>query len=234
MKVNEHFAKRWAEFWTAQDEWGDIPEAFIERWGTSIAERYSESQRHYHTVSHVLHLLSLLEGHHPPLARGSKAFRILFLAVVFHDVIYDPTRSDNEEMSIALFQAFLNELEEETGTKRNAQLIADEASVIERFISSTIRHVPDDDVPDAWRETNLLFLDWDMEVLSWPKERYDVYAQGIRQEYSHFPNKDYCAGRAKVLRGFLARSAIYFTDIFTASSGGMSKEQLARKNLTLN
>jgi len=41
-------------------------------------------------------------------------------------------------------------------------------------------------------------------------EMYDMYVLQIRQEYSHIADEAYLAGRAAVLRAFLARETLFF------------------------
>src|SRR5262249_50306091 len=59
---------------------------------------YSEPNRHYHAIEHIASLLRQMEDHkHAIVDRDAVA-----LAVLFHDVIYDPLRHDNEEKSATL------------------------------------------------------------------------------------------------------------------------------------
>jgi len=75
-------------------------------------------------------------------------------------------------------------------------------------------------------DTNLAyFLDFDMAVLGKPWEQYKIYAQQIRQEYIHFPEKDYCNGRIKVLTS-LKSGGTYVTPEFQKDF-----EEQAKKNM---
>ncbi|MCC6371714.1 MAG: hypothetical protein IT236_11965 [Bacteroidia bacterium] len=65
--------------------------------GTSVVERYNETQRFYHTQQHLLDVLQ-------ELGNIDKMDEALFLAAVFHDAVYDPKEADNEEQSAALFE----------------------------------------------------------------------------------------------------------------------------------
>jgi predicted metal-dependent HD superfamily phosphohydrolase len=67
----------------------------------NLIDSYSEPQRHYHTLSHIVHCLSLFdkisaELHNP---------EALELAIWFHDVIYTPGATDNEQLSADQFMA---------------------------------------------------------------------------------------------------------------------------------
>jgi predicted metal-dependent HD superfamily phosphohydrolase len=71
-----------------------------------LLPRYSEPHRHYHNVQHIEECLREFEfGQH--LAADPAAVE---LAILFHDAIYDPRRSDNEEQSAQLAIALLTEM----------------------------------------------------------------------------------------------------------------------------
>ncbi|TPX36977.1 hypothetical protein SmJEL517_g01023 [Synchytrium microbalum] len=176
-------------------------------WWDTIRSRYSESQRRYHTLSHLKNLLSLLDTYpvHNPLA--------VELAIWFHDVIYDPTRHDNEEQSIVVFEKYAVD----------ASIEPTVAEEVTTMIRATISHkLPETGVTDDLK----LFLDFDLEVLSWLWSDYEEYSKAIRQEYIHMPDSDYTAGRAGVLERFLGRPRLYFSEEFFAT-----REQRARGNL---
>ena len=65
---------------------------------TLIDSMYSENHRHYHTFEHIadlLYQLNILDLFND---------NVLFLATIFHDIIYDPKKTDNEERSAELFK----------------------------------------------------------------------------------------------------------------------------------
>lgn len=59
-----------------------------------------------------------------------------------------------------------------------------------------------------------IFLDLDLAILGASSSEYDEYTAQIRQEYIYYSGEDYRAGRKAVLKGFLARERLYFTDYF--------------------
>lgn len=62
--------------------------------------RYSEPQRHYHTLEHISHMLDALK----PRA----AHKTIKLAIWFHDCVYDPVKGGpwNEQESIRVWERF--------------------------------------------------------------------------------------------------------------------------------
>ncbi len=76
----------------------DLPPAAA----TELRRRYAEPHRAYHDAAHVglLWLRHLLHG-------GDPADRDLALAILFHDVVYDPKAKDNEARSAELLAALV-------------------------------------------------------------------------------------------------------------------------------
>ena len=57
-----------------------------------------------------------------------------------------------------------------------------------------------------------LFLDLDLGILGAKPEVYKKYSQAIRKEYSFVPEDFYREKRREILRRFLHREFIYYTD----------------------
>ena len=67
-----------------------------------IVERYSAPHRAYHGLEHLLeclHWLAVSEEHAERVAE-------VRLAIVYHDAVYAPGGTDDEQRSAALFRAF--------------------------------------------------------------------------------------------------------------------------------
>ena len=73
---------------------------------TRLTARYRETHRAYHTLDHVAACLAEFDAVRA-LAHNAAAVEI---AIWFHDAIYDPHRSDNEEQSAALANMELQHL----------------------------------------------------------------------------------------------------------------------------
>ena len=155
---------------------------------------YSEPSRHYHTIEHIASLLLQLNDHGLAVAdRDAVA-----LAMLFHDVIYDPRRRDNEEKSATL-------------ARRRLSLLGfpDEVvAKVEHYILAT-QHAQHFETND--RDLSLL-LDLDLSTLAAAPAEYRVYADAIRREYGDVPDELYRPARRRVLEGFLTRKRIYRTD----------------------
>ncbi|HEU4379362.1 MAG TPA: hypothetical protein VFR73_12390 [Hyphomicrobiaceae bacterium] len=167
--------------------------------GTALLDEligaYAQSGRHYHNLDHIAALFELLDRHGDSV-RNRDA---LELAILFHDAVYAPIRSDNEAASAALARARLTAL----GITENL------AGEVERLILAT-RHGASP--ADAESDPDLaLLLDLDLSILAAERTTYAAYAEAIRREYAVVPDAIYRPGRRRVLAEFLARPRIYAT-----------------------
>ena len=161
-----------------------------------IAVRYNETQRAYHSLQHIQQLFSQFEQIKHQLHEP----HIIALALYYHDVIYDPRRSDNELKSAEYMVEALK-----------GYLSAEQCQHIYALIMMTATHelhecLDKDTVSDA-----AYLLDMDLSILGTPWSEYQVYAQAVRQEYRHIANEDYRTGRIAVLQKLLAHPVLYLT-----------------------
>lgn len=157
-----------------------------------LLARWSEPQRHYHTVAHLRAVLDTTD-HFSAYAESPDLVR---LALWFHDAIYDPTAyaDANEQASAILAARHLS---------RCGVPVAGIAEVV-RLVRLTAGHAVD----PADRNGSLL-ADADLAVLARPWPSYVEYTAQIRAEYAHVPDELFRAGRAQVLRGLLGLPVLY-------------------------
>ena len=167
---------------------------------------YTAPARHYHNLTHIEDCLAAL-ARVDDLSAAER--EILSEAIWWHDVVYDATRSDNEELSAQLAEQHVREdIRQEVG----------------RLIRLTKTHdVQSDDRLGA------ILISIDLSILGAEPARYDAYAAAIRQEFIHVPEPDYRAGRAKVLSQFAARPVIFPDAAFAARYDGQARNNLARE-----
>jgi predicted metal-dependent HD superfamily phosphohydrolase len=171
---------------------------------------YAAAGRYYHNLAHVEDCLDQLAAV-PDLSAAERA--ILTEAIWWHDVVYDPTRSDNEELSAQLAEQ---------------HVAAEMRDEVRRLIRLTkTHHVEPDDSLGA------ILISIDLSILGAEPARYDAYAAAIRREFSHVPEADYRAGRADVLRRFAARPVIYPDAGFAQALDEMARDNLARELASL-
>jgi predicted metal-dependent HD superfamily phosphohydrolase len=192
------------------------PEVRLRSEAEALLERWTEAHRRYHNRTHLDHVLGTLQqlaadedGETSP---GSADLGDLAaLAAWYHDAVYQPARSDNEEQSAAVARTQLAQLDV-------AHWIAGEVS---RLVLLTKSHEPAR--PDR---AGALLCDADLAILATPADVYDAYSAAIRAEYSHVSERDYRAGRAAVLTALAARPLLFHT-----RHGQTAWEQPARGNI---
>lgn len=175
-----------------------------------ILQSYSQSGRYYHNADHIAALLLLADEYQDYIDKPS----CMGFAILYHDIIYDVSKSDNEEQSAYIATERLEQL----GV--SPEIITD----VRRYILATKKHElseGDDNTVEL-----ALFLDFDLSVLGASPEFYDAYAQNIRREYAVYEDAVYYPGRKAVLQAFLQKPHLYHTQLFRESY-----EQQARANI---
>lgn len=131
------------------------------------------SDRPYHNLNHLYQVREAL--------RGVIDIDIeLDIVIDFHDLIYLPGASDNEEQSAAAAVATYPKYE----------------AFVRKAIKATKNHKATDD-----HKINL-FLDADMSILGMPWPEYDKYRRAIRKEYDAYSDEEFREGRMKFLESF--------------------------------
>jgi predicted metal-dependent HD superfamily phosphohydrolase len=167
-------------------------DADLDAAGEYLLSRWSEPQRHYHTVAHLSAVLTVVDDFaglapHPERVR---------LAAWMHDAVYDPRAlGDANERDSAEFAAGL------LATLGVPAQVADEVA---RLVGLTAGHATGPDDPDGE-----LLCDADLAILAGDDEAYAAYTAAIRQEYAHVPDAAFKDGRAQVLKALLELPTIY-------------------------
>lgn len=164
-----------------------------------LRQRYSEPQRHYHTWQHVEALL----GHYETIRDQLRDPTAVLWALYWHDAIYDPQASDNEDKSADLL-AEMAAPDLSDATLKRADTI----------IRATRQHLVPPGLSAEDQSDLELFLDIDLSILAAPEMVFDQYETQIRQEYAFVPEPLYLEARSDILKGFLKRQRLYFSDHF--------------------
>lgn len=202
----------------------NIAPEIADKWFPFIVSQYTQMHRFYHNLGHVQSLLQYAEKYSQQL----KNIPALEWAIWFHDSIYDPQSKENEFNSNQVWLQFVQEAKniDELTNKTVQAMILGSASHTLNTIPKELLTENDEDV--------LSFFDFDLSILSSEKSVYKEYAQSIRKEYAHVPEKLYKEGRIKVLEVFLSRE-IYYSQTFKAlepqAKENMQKELMKLKNI---
>ncbi|MFB7939120.1 hypothetical protein [Streptomyces sp. NPDC056049] len=182
-------------------------------YGRDLLGRWAEPQRRYHTVTHLRAVLDRIDELADQGGEGGE-LELVRLAAWFHDAVYRPDRSENEERSAALAERALNE----------AGLTAHEVAEVARLVRLTVTHDPDPG--DLNGET---LCDADLAILAGGPDTYRGYAAAVREEYGFVPDDAFREGRAAVLRQLLDLPRLFRTPYGAAVWESKARENLERE-----
>jgi predicted metal-dependent HD superfamily phosphohydrolase len=196
-------SRRWHALWHRLGAQGSSAPSF-----DLLQKAYTEPGRYYHSAEHIRDCLEQLDrGRH--LARQPDEIEA---ALWFHDAIYRPGDSNNEEESASLASQLL------TSAGARDETVSRVADLVMATRHDTL---PTDS--DAQ-----LLCDIDLSILGREPDRFARYEQQIRREYAWVPEPLYRKKRAEVLAGFLARPAVYQTEFFRERYELAAKSNLTR------
>ncbi|MGH7512209.1 MAG: HD domain-containing protein [Gemmatimonadales bacterium] len=176
--------------------------------GDALIAAWSEPGRHYHDVRHLEDCLTQLDD-----LEVDRATRdILEMALWFHDAVYEPRATDNEERSARWAAEGL------------AAAGVPTAAVMQvvRLVRLTHAHGPASD------EAGRLMCDIDLSILGRPAEVFDEYERRIRAEYAWVPEVAFRHGRTRILEGLLQRVSLFQTETFRRRFESSARSNLHR------
>lgn len=192
---------RWRSLWDSLHASGDPAP-----WHARLQSAYGENTRFYHNLQHLEECLLEFDRVHSIVQQPD----VLEAALWFHDAVYDPRSTTNEEDSAQLaFECF-----------SKAKVAPETVEQIRQLILSTKSHEP------ISAGDGSLLIDIDLAILGQPAVRFWDYERAIRAEYAYVPEATFAEKRAQILQRFLERSSIYRTDPFR-----IRYESTARNNL---
>ena len=189
---------------------GTIPFAML----APLLRRYAEPHRRYHTWDHIaacFQALGKLADAPPHYAAVSVAPKLphlgscaVSLAILYHDAIYDPMASDNEEKSALLLLEergkYVAPSDRDIRAAAYAIRLTKYSAPPEALLTSA---PPDGD------KTAAILHDVDLSILGSPPETYAAFERFIQLEYPSVPAGKYFRARKLILQSFLDRPSIY-------------------------
>lgn len=148
-------------------------------------QAYADEARAYHTLTHIADCLQKLEPY-----KDRSDYRELWLALLWHDLVYDTHATDNEEQSADRASDYMWLL----GLSKRW--------TVSRLILATKTHKPE-------QEDEALVCDIDMSILAEDAEVYDAYSEGIAKEYGWVDAEAYRTGRARVLETLMGDGQVF-------------------------
>lgn len=183
-----------------------------------LRRSYLAPQRAYHHFGHVQEVLRHYRaveegpGWHQPVE--------VWLAVLYHDAVYIPGRSDNEAVSARLAIEHIERWRPHAHI--DAKRVSDLIQLTARHGTLCARDVGDGDMGEDARH----FLDCDMAILGAPPAAFVEYDRAIAEEYRAVPRWLYRIKRRQFFKKLLAAERIFLSDFFHERF-----EAHARKNL---
>ena len=194
---------RWLKLWERLGAEGTGHSIFAH-----LTAAYGEPGRAYHTARHICDCLAQLDSVRATALRPDEVEAALW----FHDAVYLPGGSDNEDRSAALAEASL----------LACDVPPEVAQRIGQLILAT-RHLTLSDDPDTQ-----LLSDIDLSILGRDPAVFDEFERGIREEYDWVPEPIYRSSRTEILSGFLRRRSIYQTGMFRSRFEAPARANLER------
>jgi predicted metal-dependent HD superfamily phosphohydrolase len=201
--ANPHdLRERFERAWQSLGASSIAPEAW-----QAVHAAYSEPHRSYHTLEHISECLRWLDR-----CKGLAEYPDeIEIAIWYHDIVYRPTRSDNETESALVATSALALANIESAVIQR----------IEQMILATSSH-------HAVMGDTALLVDIDLSILGTADECFLRFEQQVRQEYAFVSESRYALGRARVLRTFLERTCIYSTPPIALELEARARINLAR------
>ncbi len=175
----------------------------LDKYISLVKNFYNEEHRCFHDWGHIEYGLDVFNN----LGKGSLEQKIAWL---FHDIIYDPTKKDNEYKSSLLAVNMINNEGDHLNVNTN---------IVSIIINDTKNHQPT-------HPESALVLDIDMSSLA--INDYQLFFESrikAAKEYAEFGKEAVIAGTKSFISETLHHPRIFTTDDF------LPMEEIARRNL---
>lgn len=192
-----------------------------------VDKEYSSAGRYYHTKIHVQEMLVHYQQVHHLLERPLE----VYLAIIFHDMVYVPNNQDNEMQSVKYAMTFI-------AAYGLAGLV--DVDIISRLILLTATHTK---IKVSLTSDEKLFIDMDMAILGTSWERFLEYDREVEQEYrAYYNERQYLFGRSGFFRSICPDmdKRIFCSDHFyeryeeiAKANVGQIKEILMRRSIAM-
>lgn len=188
----------------------------------ALLAAYATPPRAYHDFAHVGEVLR----HYVDVAAAGPGWAQpveTWLAVLYHDAVYEAGRRDNEARSARLAAGEIARWLPDAGV---------DAARVVALIELTARHgqhEPGDFGVGPEAADTRHFLDCDMAILGAEPAVFDAYHQGIAAEYrGRMPDWLFRLNRRRFLKALLAKPRIFLSDFFHARYDARARGNLRR------
>lgn len=158
-----------------------------------LKARWSEPHRVFHNLDHLYDLYNQIERIHTVLDIRIDELQQLVLIAFFHDIIYNPLSSTNEEDSANLFLAT-------TGTSIDGNQIHYNEEIYQAILSTKTHNFSNNNLSPICDMFNAL----DMNIVFRDINTLYIWESRIRKEYHMVPDKVYKEKRLEFLYSLLS------------------------------
>ena len=151
----------------------------IEISADEILKCYSEPHRYWHTIDHLLDIIREINKLYKNKRINKREYNILIISAIFHDIVYDPKRKDNEDKSVGFMLSKCN------GTPIiDENIVSSDISRVSSIILNTKYHISKDNLSKKFNkiDTNILNLDF-KTMLEWENGIYLEYKWAGKEKY---------------------------------------------------
>ena len=187
--------------------WRDLGAAAPPGLHERLVAAWTGPQRRYHTLQHLEECFAHFGAIGALAARPAE----VALALWFHDAVYDPRKSDNEERSAEWARASL----QGAGLAAPGQRVH---ALVRATRHAAVARGSDEEV----------LIDIDLSILGAAPERFDEYERQVRAEYGWVPELLFRRTRRQILAELLARATIYSTAPMRERLEAPARANLAR------
>ena len=173
----------------------------------AILENYDRKKRAYHNFDHIFRCVDECME----VADHLQNFNEVIIALFLHDV------RDSVSDTIQTVNTYLSNLGFPKTNKYR----------IENLIQATNHKTP------PRTEDQKYIVDIDLSILGQPTGYFDKYEVDVRNEFQFHTETRYCIGRRTLLKSFLNRKSIYYTDHFKKKYNRKAKENIKRSLLKI-
>jgi predicted metal-dependent HD superfamily phosphohydrolase len=218
-KISDEFYKL-MNIWNPQNyDYEDTINSFKD-----VIERYNEKHRFYHDLAHIDMSLNELRKKH--LWQFGESYKleegqdhILYVAILLHDVIYNPMQNDKENVLQSIEYA-----RHPTCPRFGLFRYYDAEKVCELIkVTDHSRHYS-----KQLTSEQQLMQDLDLVIFGQTEPIFNQYDENIRKEYWWVPPLIYADERKKILKKFLSRKFIYQTSRMREKYEEKARENLER------
>ena len=141
-----------------------------------VVKCYSEPQRYWHIIEHLYDVIIGIEELYNQKKIDEREYHILLIAAIFHDIVYDPKRKDNEEKSVEYMMSKYNKDIIDHKYAVSDWRIEEDIKKISDVIIGTKTHDAEDGLRKKFNKLDTWILDAQfIDMLDWENKIYNEF-----------------------------------------------------------